>query len=411
MLWAANNSGPWVLYRAPTTLKDLVHFVRTGFPLFVLPAALVLLVGAGRRGSGLPGPLRLWALYGLIALGASAFWSPRPLDAVYWAVCYLATLATVAAYLRGGRAIERAIELNYLTWLVTTGILALLCIFARHLLADAVETGRMSAYGVQQQIGSVGGVGIPLATGIARFAAVPAVVAYVMLWRDRLWWRRVFWLALFASACALIYMMQARGTNFGLAFALVVVTYVLGIRARLAGAAAILLGAAAVAIEFVPPETVERIFLHLTRGERVSQLADMSGRFDFWREGWKHIVEWPVFGYGFQADRYLGVGHIHNTYLYVLLTAGFVGFVPFVVGLGWAWLAALRAQQRRLPPRLGQQAVFAQTVGILAFFTMRSIPEVCGAFFMVDLMVMAPAIAYLGLLHQIRADRTLAPYR
>ncbi len=399
MLWAANNSGPWCLYYAPTSLKELIHFARTAFPLAVLPAALLLIASTGRKGSGLPGPLKLWGFYGLVGLGSSSLLSPRPLDATYWAVCYLATLAALAAYLRGGRALQRSIELNYLTWLVTTGILALLCIFARHVLADAVEIGSMSAYNVQAEVGPVGGVGMPLGTGIARFAAVPAVVAYVMLWRDRVWWRRAFWAALFAAACLLVYLMQARGTNVGLAFALAVATYVLGARARLVGAAAILLGAASVAIEFVPPETVDRVFFHLTRGQQASQLAEMGGRTYYWAEGWKQVVQSPVFGYGFQSDRYLVGTHIHNTYLYVLLTAGFVGLVPFVAGLAWAWFAAWRAFRRGLPKRLGQQAVFAQAVGILAFFTVRGIPEVCGGFFMVDLMVMVPAIAYLVVLH------------
>jgi len=397
MLWAGINTGPWVFYRSPVGLKGWLHFARTAFPLVVFVAAP--LIAARTRGRvGLPGPLKLWVFYGIVGLGASALLSPRPLDAMYWGVCYLAAFAALAAYLRGGRALERSIELNYLTWLVTTGILALLCIFARHVLADAVEND-MSAYGVRAQVGSVGGVGIPLASGFARFAAVPAVVAYVMLWRDRLGWRRAFWAALFAGACLLIYMLQSRGATFSLAFALVVATYVLGGRTRMVGLAAVLLGAAAVALEFVPHESADHVYLHLTRGERASQIADMTGRTWYWAQGWKHIVESPVFGYGFQSDRFLRVGHIHDTYLYALLTAGFVGLVPFVAGLAWAWLAALRAYQRRLPARLGQQAVFAQAVGILAFFTARSIPEVCGALFMVDLMVMLPAIAYLAILH------------
>ncbi len=75
-----------------------------------------------------------------------------------------------------------------------------------------------------------------------------------------------------------------------------------------------------------------------------------------------------------------------------------VGLVPFVLGLGWAWWAAWRAYASNLPAQLGQQAHFAQAVGILAFFTLRSIPEVSGAMSSVDLMVMLPAIAYLAAL-------------
>ena len=178
MLWAGISTGPWVFRHSPVSLKDWIHVSRTAFPFFVFVAAPLIATRAGGRLT-LPGPLKLWMAYGLVGLGASVL-SPRPLDAAYWGVCYLAAFAALAAYLRGGRALERSIELNYLTWAVTTGILALLCIFARHVLADAVQND-MSAYSVAAGVGSVGGVGMPLATGMARFAAVPAVVAFVML--------------------------------------------------------------------------------------------------------------------------------------------------------------------------------------------------------------------------------------
>lgn len=57
-----------------------------------------------------------------------------------------------------------------------------------------------------------------------------------------------------------------------------------------------------------------------------------------------------------------------------------------------------RSILRKTADRLGQRIVLIQAGGILAFFTVRSIPEVCGAMFGVDLMVMLPAMAYLGLL-------------
>jgi len=392
MLWAGNNSGPWVFYRFPAGLRDGVHFVRTAFPLLVL--VIAPWVGRATRRGGLPGPLKLWAFYGLVGLAASAM-SPRPLDSLYWAFAYLASLAALAAYLRGGDPLERSIQLNYLTWLVTTGILGLLCLVARDVLREAAQTN-MSAYYVSQAVGGIGGMPVILGTGMARFAAVPAVVAYVMLWRDRPAWRRVAWGGLFAGTCLLMYMMQSRGATAGLAFALVVVTCLLGTRARILGLAG--LAAGVIALAYVPQETTEEVFLHLTRGQQVDQLATFGGRTSYWAEGCELILQSPVFGYGFQADRALGVGHVHNTYLYVMLTAGIVGFVPFVAGLAWAWLAAFRAFQRALPSRLGHEAVFAQAVGILAFFTARSIPEVCGGLFMVDLLVMIPAMAYLVLL-------------
>lgn len=421
MLWAAINSGPWVFRAAPETMREWIHYVRTAFPLAVLllaPLAAIAaalakpqpsaMTGSGpaarSRGAGLPGPLKLWLVYGIVATLASVL-SPDPLGALYWGACYLAVFAALAAFLRGGDRLERAVQLNYLTWAVTTGILAILCVVARHVLYNAAESN-MSSYGVMAGVGgSVGGMAMSRSSGMARFAAVPAVVACVMLWCDRAWWRRVVWAALFAATCLLVYMMQSRGAIFSLAFALVVVGYVLGVRARLAGIALVILAAVATTAEIVPQETTERVVDHVTRGESPKQLATMTGRTRDWAQGWKHIERSPIVGHGFQTDRWLCKTHIHNTYLYVLLAAGIVGLVPFVLGLGWAWLAAYRALADGLPARLGQQAIYAQAVGILAFFTLRSIPEVSGGLFSVDLMVMLPAIAYLGALEQGAGSR------
>ena len=90
------------------------------------------------HGKGLPGPLKLWVFYGLVGLGASVC-SPQPLDAMYWGACYLSAFAALAAYLRGGDPLQRAVELNWLTWTATTGILAILCVAARHVLYSAAQ--------------------------------------------------------------------------------------------------------------------------------------------------------------------------------------------------------------------------------------------------------------------------------
>ena len=71
-----------------------------------------------------------------------------------------------------------------------------------------------------------------------------------------------------------------------------------------------------------------------------------------------------------------------------------------MVGLVWTWILFFRAILRKTADQLGQRVILIQAGGVLAFFTVRSIPEVCGAMYGVDLMVMVPILAYLGILNQ-----------
>ncbi len=107
----------------------------------------------------------------------------------------------------------------------------------------------------------------------------------------------------------------------------------------------------------------------------------------------------PIIGRGPQADRYYIKEHVHNTYLYALLQSGVLGTAAFVGGLVWAWALFFQAILKKTAAQVGQHNMLLQTGGILAFFTVRSIPEVCGAMFGVDLMVMLPAMAYLSILN------------
>jgi hypothetical protein len=113
-----------------------------------------------------------------------------------------------------------------------------------------------------------------------------------------------------------------------------------------------------------------------------------------------------------QADRYLlrdFLDHVHNTYLYALLSAGGLGTAAFVGGLVWAWLLLLRSIRSTVLTRSPPSDPFVyEALGILTFFTVRSIPEVSGALFGVDYMLMLPVLAYLGLLDQSCVQRVRA---
>jgi O-antigen ligase len=176
----------------------------------------------------------------------------------------------------------------------------------------------------------------------------------------------------------------------------------LGPKVRVAGLVTIAITGLALLAGMVPGSAVDRILLHLLRGSNVQDLVTLTGRTGYWHDAWPYILQSPVWGWGPQADRWLGIGHIHNAYLYALLQAGFVGLGLFVAGLAWTWWQLIVVVRGRIADRLGQRQMLVIAAGILGFFTARSIPEVSGAMFAVDLMVMLPAMAYIGLLAKER---------
>lgn len=396
MLWFSINTGPGVLRSEPSGLTGHLHYLRTLFPFVVLLFAGYAMITKPRRGGKLlSGPVKLWLVYGAISLFACLM-SPRPLDAAYWAIAYLCVFAAMKSFLQGKDVLGCTMHLNYLSWLITTVFLIVLLIAARDVLF--IKSGwETTGYGVVVRMKEVGDMPMSRSSGMARFAAVPGVVSFVLLWRSGSW-KRLFWTMLLISSGALIYLMQSRGAILGFGFALAFVMIFLGIRTRIIGVVMLLLFGLLLFTNVIPEENVENVLNHITRGQNMDELRELQGRTRTWEDGWEEIIKSPILGYGHLADRYLIGEHIHNTYLYALMTSGFYGAAAFAGGLIWAWVLFLRALKTGAADRLGQKVFLIQVGGILAFFSVRSIPEVCGAMFGVDLMVMLPILAYLGIL-------------
>lgn len=404
MLWFSINTGPWMLQRTPVGLLQWLHAVRALFPLIVLvlAAGYVLLGNRAHKSVALPNPLKLWLIYGFIGAGAGAM-SPKPLDAVWWAVAYIATIALLAAYLRAGDPVGRAVQANYLSWAITCAFLLTMVVLAR----EALFADPHSGYGIIGRQPRVLDMPMSRSSGLARFAAVPGIIGFVFLLRGTSRWKQLFWGAVFVLSAAFLYYLQSRGAMVGFAFALVCAMLLLGTRGRVLLMVLLVLLGVALLAETIPPTVGE----HLTRGTTLDRLTTLGGRTKFWRMGWPEIWKSPIVGWGFQADRFLpGVrSHIHNTYLYALLTSGALGATAFTVGLVWVWVQLLGAVRSGVARRLHQEVFLAQVGGILAFFTVRGIVEVSGALFAIDLMVMLPAMAYIGVLAAISAKAQRFP--
>lgn len=399
MLWFSIDTGPWVFTRTPTTFLGWLHYLRAAFPFVVLLVAGIL--SSLRQETDVKiiyGPMKLWLVYGLISLIACMISSPRPFNAAYWGIAYLSVFTATRSFLQGPDPLGKAITLNYLSWIITALFLAILVFVARDALFVDSRFG-MTGYGVVNRVGTVADMAMSRSSGMARFAAVPAVASFVFIWQGRGIFR-LFCGAIFLFSGALVYLMQSRGAIFGLAFALFFIMLFMGVKSRRLGALFLILLGLVLYTGIIPERRVEQVSEHIMRGQDEEQFRSLTGRTRAWEKGWKQALKSPVWGWGPQADRYLIKEHVHNTYMYALMSSGFAGAAAFAGGLIWAWVLFLRAIIRGFADRFDQRFFLIQAGGILAFFTVRSIPEVCGAMFGVDLMVMLPVLAYLVVLDQ-----------
>jgi O-antigen ligase len=397
MLWFSINTGPGAFDTEPEGIIEWLNAIRSNFQYVVALIGLVYLITKHSTINILHGPVRMWLIYGLLSLFAT-FMSPDPLSAFYWAVAYLAVFLAMRAYINFPDPLEVAEQLNRLNWIVTTLFLLILVFFARdYLLPVIIEQN--TAYGV------FGGaqmkeLAMPMSrsSGMARFAAVPGVVAFVMLWHSH-GLKRLLWIVLFCASVYLIYLMQSRGAIFGMAFAMSFVLLFQGRRSRTIGIVLVSLFGLMLFTDVVPVETINEVKDYLYRGQSEEDFRSLTGRTRAWDYGLAAGLESPLLGWGFQADRALIKEHVHNTYLYAFLTSGFPGLIAFTAGLAWAWVLFIKIMRKYTIENPARKLFLIQVGGILAFFTVRSIPEVCGALFAVDYMIMLPILAYLNILH------------
>lgn len=408
-LWAGINSGPWVLAEEPAGLLGWAHYLRTLFPLAALAIACIAWVGRQAlwtdKGVWVPGPLRLWVAYGVVGLVACIL-SPEPLHAIYWAACYLSVFAVLGLYVGGHggeRALRRILQLNYLSWGLVAALFGAVVVTARHVLLVPGEDG-LTAYGVINRMGEVGGMPMSRSSGMSRMASVPCIVAFLLMWTRRGLGGRLAWGAVVIGTGLLVYWAQSRGSILGLGVALGFCVMFLGRRARWLGAVAVVLFGVAVVGEVVPRSWMHDVTRHLTRDTAAEELLTLGGRTATWEKTWDAFAKSPVIGSGPQADRYLLHEHVHNAYLYAALQGGLLGLALFVGGLAWAWRAFFRALRSGVADRLGQRTALIATGAVLAFFTVRSIPEVCGAMYAIDLLLMVPAMAYLAILSRMSRE-------
>ncbi len=397
-LWFSINTGPHMLRRPPANWLQAAHAARAALPLVVLILA-GLAAQTRRRAPWIAPSLRLWTVYGLLGLAAGLMWPsslrrPDLFSPVYWALAYLAVPAAARLFLNDPDGLTQVSRLNRLSWIISTLFFVTLVLMAR----GALIEGRgleASGYGVTSRVTSVAGMPMSRASGVARFAAVPGILAFVMVCKRR-GAGRWLWTIPLAASLAIVYVMQSRGATVSMLAAMLFALFAGGPQRRHLGVFLVLGLALALGFNLIPQEIMD----HLLRRETVARAGLLTGRHRAWQAAIGPILQSPIWGWGFQADRLLIAEHVHNTHLYALLTAGLVGGGAFMLGYWKAWTALFDVLSSGIARRLGQEMVLLQAGGVLTFFTVRSMTEVCGSMFGVDFMLLLPAVAYLETLQR-----------
>jgi hypothetical protein len=242
-------------------------------------------IGFSRKrdhGEPLSGPVRWWLVYGFLSLFACLM-SVKPWSAAYWAFVYLSVFAAMNAYIKGPDSLNRSIHINYLSWIVTGAVLAVLLFLARDVLFVESQYG-LTGYGIYGQMETIGDMPMSRSSGLARFAAIPGVIAFVYIWKGK--FRRIVWGAVFLASAALVYLMQSRGAILGFGFALAFVMLFFGKKTRALGIFLCLLTALLLFTDVIPQEFVQFQRERFMRGQDTGEFYTLTGRTRAWENGW-----------------------------------------------------------------------------------------------------------------------------
>jgi len=404
-LWGSINTGPWDIDLDHILSGPAAAFngIRAAFPLVVLGIWIFHLLSRSDTRIRQPTPPEwLWFVYAVVCLIASIgienwfLWG-------YWGLAFVGTLGAVEMFMaESSGEISGAAVLNRLTWIAAVAVLAIVVYVGRGHLMEESKQG-LSGYGVNVRMPIVAGMAMVRSTGISRFAATIAIVAWVAVWRAENW-SKIAWLVLFAGCAWLVWVMQSRGSLGAFLAALAVVMVLLGGRARVIGILVLGLTAGAFALNFVSHETLEYLWRFATRDDQ--HLLRMHGRTNIFHSAWLAIMRAPIIGYGPQGDHRIIFANAQNGVLYALLCGGFLGGGAWMLGFIIALIYLVRAAWRPDIVPEGESTMFAQVAGLMVFFALRTLPENTAALFSVDLMLQLPAMIYLGALIRAANLRT-----
>jgi O-antigen ligase len=386
-------------------------FFRALVPYVALPACLVLL---GLAREKLPvmksSPTVFLLIYGCVA-ALCTFWSLDMKWAFYWSVAYLSAVLSTWVMVKQRRPVLSARLTLEATWVICFIALLILAYLGRGSIFGS--QGSEMAYGVSKDLDDAS-----RSSGVGRWAAVPGAVFLLRAFLSKGLRLRIAYIGASLFCLFVVYRVQSRGAFFGVLGALLFAfLYDKRFQSKMAVVLFGLLIAAAAYFSVTSTggfgEYSQKFSGYIHRGQSDAELESMTGRTETYQRGIAVFMKSPILGAGHWADRLnpeIGQ-HIHNTLLEALLSAGLVGFIPYMCSwiFGWRLFYQLRNKLHLLSP-IDQRRLMEAGV-VMAFFTLRAIPETTTASFSVDLMVMVAVYCYMEALGFQVLEPTAARHR
>jgi O-antigen ligase len=351
--------------------------LRPFLPIIAMVLGLVLFRRSERTAMSLSGgPIAALGLYALIG-GLFFFVSPEPFVSLYWAALFLSVIVTAWALVNRDAPEEQARALLN----VNTAVVITLVVFY---LAGPLWPVLRGAYNPRLYKLPFG-LGIQTANGVGRFAGVLALVSLSRIRQPELL-KKAAWSGLLALSVLGLVLSESRTAILG---------FVVGTLLIVAANRKFSWFAAAVPGLFF--FVYKAWFVWRFKGS-LENAFFLTGRETTWRKALELAFRSPFLGHGFHADRLMLEGeHVHMAYLHSLIQSGVLGALLFtgaVVGI-WVLIVKNRVVQRTALVEGARNFPLTESVAILGFLTARSFFESTAAFYGVDLLLLAPVLAYL----------------
>ena len=173
------------------------------------------------------GPLVFAAIYGLVGFAASSFLSPDRSTALFWSGVYLTVPPVLWAITSSPKALDRASELLYASWLGMV-VVAVVLLFVGiayldlgSVMFDPSAIARCQATGGWFDFTD----GLLRSTGVGRYAAIATIVAMGGLWYRNWGNFRFLWIIVLVLSLLLLVTTGARTSFGGVFFAVILLVW------------------------------------------------------------------------------------------------------------------------------------------------------------------------------------------